>query len=61
MSATQLRESLFVGGIDDAEALSDSNPIEINMVVTICRKTVGKSAPLVAACLSSTLNGPTPP
>ena len=61
MSATRLWESLSVGGIEDAEALKDSKPFEINTVVTLCRKTVGKSAPLVVACISSILNGATPP
>jgi len=54
MSATRLWESLSVGGIEDAEALSDSNPFEVNTVVTLCRETVGTSAPVMAACVSST-------
>ena len=35
MSATQVRERLFVGGIEDAEALAESNPFEIANVITL--------------------------
>jgi len=47
MSVTQVWERLFVGGIGDAEALADSNPLEITTVVTLCRETVQKFAPRV--------------
>jgi protein-tyrosine phosphatase len=45
MSVTQVWERLFVGGIGDAEALAESNPLEITTVVTLCRETVQKFAP----------------
>ncbi|MGD0696901.1 MAG: dual specificity protein phosphatase [Terriglobia bacterium] len=47
MSATQVWERLFVGGIGDAEALADSNPLEITTVLTLCREKVQKFAPHV--------------
>lgn len=47
MSATQLWERLFIGGIGDAEALADSNPLGITTVATLCRETVRKLAPHV--------------
>ena len=45
MSVTQVWQRLFVGGIGDAKALAESNPLEITTVVTLCRKTVKKFAP----------------
>jgi len=47
MSATQVWERVFVGGIGDAEALAESNPLEITPVVTLCRETVQKFEPRV--------------
>ena len=44
MSVTQVWQRLFVGGIGDAEALAESNPLEITTVVTLCQKTVKKGA-----------------
>ena len=35
MSTTQLWQRLFVGGIEDAEAISNSNPLEIANVITL--------------------------
>ncbi len=46
-SATQVWESLFIGGIDDAEALAESNPLDITTVITLSRGTVRKFAPAV--------------
>jgi len=40
MSATRVWERLFVGGIGDAEALAESNPLDVTTVVTLCRETV---------------------
>ena len=44
MTATQVWDRLFIGGIGDAEALAESNPLEITTVVTLCRETVRKLA-----------------
>jgi protein-tyrosine phosphatase len=44
MSATQVWERFFIGGIGDAEALAESNPLEITTVVALCRETVRKPA-----------------
>jgi len=43
-SATQVWERLFIGGIDDAEALAESNPLDISTVITLSRGTVRKFA-----------------
>ena len=45
MSATQVWERLFVGGIGDAEAFAESNPLGITTVVTLCREKVQKFSP----------------
>ena len=45
MSVTQVWERLFIGGIGDAEALAESNPLEITTVVTLCREKVQKGTP----------------
>jgi protein-tyrosine phosphatase len=45
MSATQVWERLFVGSIEDAESLAESNPLPITTVLTVCPKTVRKFAP----------------
>jgi len=45
MSVTQVWERLFVGGIGDAEALAESNPLKITTVVTLCREKVQKGTP----------------
>ena len=45
MSVTQVWERVFVGGIGDAEALAESNPLEITTVVTLCREKVQKGTP----------------
>lgn len=37
---TRLWERLFIGSIDDAEALADDNPEDINAVITICKVAV---------------------
>ena len=38
---TQVWERLFIGGMDDAEALADANPlVGIATVITVCRETV---------------------
>ena len=37
---TQVWERLFIGGMADAEALSDDNPLDIATVITVCRETV---------------------
>lgn len=37
---TQVWERLFIGGMADAEALSDDNPLDITTVITVCRETV---------------------
>ena len=47
MSVTQVWERLFVGGIGDAEALAESNPLEITTVVTLCRERVQKGEAVV--------------
>ena len=44
MSATQFWERLFVGGIGDAEALAESNPLGVTTVVTLCKEEVQKRA-----------------
>jgi len=44
MSATQVWERLFIGGIGDAEALAESNPFGITTVVTLCEEEVQKRA-----------------
>jgi len=43
----QVWERLFIGGTEDAEAISNSNPLEITTVVTICRERVPSIAPNV--------------
>ena len=45
MSVTQVWERLFIGGIGEAEALAESNPLEIITVVTLCREKVQKGTP----------------
>jgi len=45
MSATQFWERLFVGGIGDAEALAESNPLGVTTVVTLCEEEAQKTAP----------------
>jgi len=57
MSATQVWERLFTGGIGDAEALSDFNPVGITTVVNLCRETVGKSNPLMGQHACRRLQG----
>jgi protein-tyrosine phosphatase len=47
MSATQVWERLFIGRIDDAEGLADSNPLDITTVITLSHETVRKLAPAV--------------
>lgn len=37
---TRLWERLFIGSIDDAEALADDNPEGISTVITLCKATV---------------------
>jgi len=37
---TYVWERLFIGGIADAEALAESNPLGIATVITVCRETV---------------------
>jgi protein-tyrosine phosphatase len=37
---TQVWERLFIGGMGDAEALTQSNPLGIATVITVCRETV---------------------
>jgi protein-tyrosine phosphatase len=37
---TQVWERLFIGGIADAEAITESNPFGIATVITVCRETV---------------------
>ena len=44
MSVTQVWERLLISGIDDAEALADSNPFGISTVVILCREKVRKFA-----------------
>ena len=44
MNATQVWERLFIGGIEDAKALAESNPLEIATVITLCREKVPKVA-----------------
>jgi len=45
MSFQQVWERLSIGGIGDAEALAESNPLGITTVVTLCRETTQKRAP----------------
>ena len=45
MSATQVWERLFVGSLEDAEALAGSNPLGVTTVVTLCREKVQKGTP----------------
>jgi len=45
MSVTQVWERLSIGGIGDAEALAESNPLGVTTVVTLCREEVQKGAP----------------
>ena len=40
MSITQVWERLFIGSIDDAEALAESNPHDITTLVTLCPEMV---------------------
>lgn len=40
MRVTQVWERLFIGRIGDAEALAESNPLDVTTVVTLCRETV---------------------
>src|SRR5579864_5652414 len=40
----QIWERLFIGGIGDAEALAQSNPLGITTVITVCRETVRTKA-----------------
>ena len=47
MSLTQAWERLFVGGIGDAEVLSESSPLEISTVLSLCRERVREEAPRV--------------
>jgi hypothetical protein len=44
MSATQIWERLWVGGIFDAEALADSNPQRITTVITLSPESVAEEA-----------------
>jgi len=44
VNATQVWERLFIGGIEDAKALAESNPLEIATVITLCREKVPKVA-----------------
>jgi len=44
MIAIEIWERLFISGIGDAEALAESNPVEIAAVVSLCRETVHKLA-----------------
>jgi hypothetical protein len=37
---TQVWERLFIGGMADAEALAESNPLGIATVITVCREAV---------------------
>ncbi len=37
---TQVWERLFIGGMADAEALADANPLGITTVITVCREAV---------------------
>lgn len=37
---TQVWERLFVGGLADAEALAESNPLGIGTVISVCREDV---------------------
>jgi protein-tyrosine phosphatase len=41
---TQVWDRLFIGGIHDAEALAESNPLGIATVITVCRETVRTKA-----------------
>lgn len=41
---TQVWERLFIGGLDDAEALADANPLGITTVITLCREAVPAKA-----------------
>jgi protein-tyrosine phosphatase len=45
MSFQQVWERLLIGGIGDAQALGESNPLGITTVVTLCRETPQKRAP----------------
>lgn len=45
MSYRQVWERVFIGGIGDAQALAQSNPVGITTVVTLCRERVRKDAP----------------
>ena len=45
MSATQVWERLLIGGVRDAEALAESNPLGITTVVTLSLGAVRKFAP----------------
>ena len=45
-SATQVWERLFIGGIGDAEALCESNPLGITTIIRLCGDMVPKFAPL---------------
>ncbi|MGO9323635.1 MAG: dual specificity protein phosphatase family protein [Terracidiphilus sp.] len=43
-SATQVLDQLFLGSLDDAEALASGNPHQITTVISLCREPVGRQA-----------------
>jgi hypothetical protein len=44
-SATQVVDRLFLGSLDDAEALASANPHHITTVISLCRELVRRQAP----------------
>lgn len=41
---TQVWKRLFIGDMDDVEALAESNPLRIATVITVCRETMRAKA-----------------